>query len=257
MNQYRSRVAEERIMAASKSVCAIVGAGEGLGQALARAFAKDGYEVAVLSRSEAGSAAALAAAKEGGSDRARFFPADATKPETLTEALGKVADEIGPISTLVYNPRGALAFKDPLAVTIDDLRDAFETEVIGARVAAQAVVPAMAASGSGNFIVSSAAAAFRGSATRTQNASSKFALRGWSQSLAKAYAKKGVHVVHVRLDCGMDVPLVRQMMGDKFDPENFANTDDVAASYVAVAKQPRSAWSNEIELRPYTEDWTY
>jgi NAD(P)-dependent dehydrogenase (short-subunit alcohol dehydrogenase family) len=240
-----------------KPICAILGAGVGLGQSLARAFAKEGYEIAVLSRSESGSEAALAAAKQAGSENAAFFAADFTDSESLTSALEKITSDLGKISTLIYNARDGLVFKDPLAATAEELRHSFETEVVGAHTAALAVVPGMIEDGTGTFIVSSATAALRGSANRAAYSTAKFALRGWAQCMAKAYAKKGVHFVHVRLDCGMDVPFVRQLLGDSFKPENFANPDAVAESYVAVSKQPKSAWSNEIEIRPYTEDWTY
>jgi NADP-dependent 3-hydroxy acid dehydrogenase YdfG len=65
-----------------------------------------------------------------------------------------------------------------------------------------------------------------------------------------------VHIAQIRLDCTLDVPVVRQAFGD-LDKETLANTDDVAASYLWVHQQPKSAWSNEVELRPYTENWTY
>ena len=61
----------------------------------------------------------------------------------------------------------------------------------------------------------------------------------------------------MRLDCALDVPVVRKLMGTKFDPRNAASTDDVAQTYVWIAEQPKSAWSNEVELRPFTEDWTF
>jgi NADP-dependent 3-hydroxy acid dehydrogenase YdfG len=117
-------------------------------------------------------------------------------------------------------------------------------------------MPGMIERGRGSVIFSSATAALRGSGTNPLYAIGKFALRALAQNLAKAYAKDGVHVVHVRLDCNLDVPLVREWLGGKFDPELTSNCDDVADSYWWVHQQPRSAWSNEIELRPYTENWT-
>ena len=66
-----------------------------------------------------------------------------------------------------------------------------------------------------------------------------------------------MHIVHVRLDCDLDVPYMRASYGDKYDPENLASPDDVAESYWLTHLQPKSAWSNEIELRPHTEVWTY
>ncbi len=75
--------------------------------------------------------------------------------------------------------------------------------------------------------------------------------------MTKAYAKDGVHIVHVRLDCDLDVPLMRDAYGDKYDPEKLANPADVAEAYWLTHLQPKSAWSNEVELRPYTEMRTY
>ena len=242
----------------TQTICAIIGAGDGLGQSLSRHFAANGFDIALLSRSEQGSAAALAAAREAAHEaNVQYFPADAMAPETIVEGLEKVAAAMGPIEVLIYNARGGMNAKPPLEMGFDELRDIFELEVVGAHAAAKAVMPAMIERGHGTVIYSSATAALRGSGTNPLYAIGKFGLRALSQSLAKAYARDGVHVVHMRLDCSLDVPLVRQYMGDKFDPEFASNTDDVAESYLWVHRQPKSAWSNEVEIRPYTEQWTF
>ncbi|MEM7269858.1 MAG: short-chain dehydrogenase, partial [Pseudomonadota bacterium] len=85
----------------------------------------------------------------------------------------------------------------------------------------------------------------------------KFGLRALSQSLAKAYAKDGVHIVHVRLDCDLDVPIMRNLYGDAYDPAKLADPADIAEGYWLTHLQPKGAWSNEIELRPHGERWTY
>jgi len=240
------------------SVCAIIGAGEGLGQSLAAAFAAKGHAIALLSRSENGSAAAMASAKRANAGvDVRFFAADATKPETIESGLAEARSALGDVSVLIYNARGGPNWKPPLAVEYDDLREIYEVEVVGAFAAAKAVIPTMIEKGSGNVMFSSATAAFRGSASNPLYAIGKFGLRALSQSLAKAYAKQGLHVTHVRLDCALDVPIVRKLMGDRFDEKLTSSTDDVAQTYVWITEQPRSAWSNEVELRPYTEDWTF
>jgi NADP-dependent 3-hydroxy acid dehydrogenase YdfG len=242
----------------TRSVCAIVGAGEGLGQSLARHFAVNGFDIALLSRSEKGSAAALGAVRDGAPDAAvQFFPADAMAPEGIEQGLAKVAATMGEIDVLIYNVRGDMNAKPPLEMSAADLRDIYELEVVGAHAAARAVMPAMIERGNGTVIYSSATAALRGSGTNPLYAIGKFGLRALSQSLAKAYSRTGVHVVHVRLDCELDVPIVREHFGDKLKTEDMANTDDVAESYLWVHRQPKSAWSNEIEIRPYTENWTF
>ncbi len=239
-------------------VCAIVGAGDGLGQALAARFARAGYTLALLSRSAKGSAVALAAAKKADNKLPHaYFAADATQPETLAAALGTVSDQLGPIEVLIYNARGPYELRAPLDMSYADLEDIFRLEVVGAFAAAKAVMPAMIARGHGSVMFSSATAALRGSGTNPLFAIGKFGLRGLSQSLAKAHAKDGIHVVHVRLDCMLDVPMVRDMLGARFDVEATSNCDDVAESYLWAHQQPKSAWSNEIELRPYTENWSF
>jgi NADP-dependent 3-hydroxy acid dehydrogenase YdfG len=142
-------------------------------------------------------------------------------------------------------------------MTYAELEQTYRLEVIGAFAAAKAVMPGMIRRGRGSVLFSSATAAFRGSADNPLYAIGKFGVRALAQSLAKAYAKNGVHVAHVRLDCSLDAPAVRKVFGENIDKELLANTDDVAASYVWLHQQPKSAWSNEVELRPYTEKWTY
>ncbi len=242
----------------TRPVCAIVGAGEGLGRALAAKFSAEGCDIALISRSEAGSgAAAEAAARANGGASIKFFAADATQPETIERACDNVAADMGDVEILIYNARGSFTRREPLAMTYEDLDEIYRVEVVGAFAAAKAVMPVMRKRGRGSVFFSSATAALRGSSTHPLYAIGKFGLRALSQSLTKAYAKDGVHVVHVRLDCDLDVPLMREAYGDKFDPDIMANTDDVAETYWWVHQQPKSAWSNEIELRPYTETWTY
>jgi NAD(P)-dependent dehydrogenase (short-subunit alcohol dehydrogenase family) len=239
-------------------VCAIVGAGEGLGQSLAAAFATKGFDVVLMSRSEEGSAAAVAAARRANPRiDVRFVAVDAAKPQTVEEGVARVVRETGGVEVLLYNVRGDLRLKPPLAIEYSELREILEIEVVGALAAAKAAMPAMIERGRGTVIFSSATAAFRGSAGNPLYAIGKFGLRALAQSLAKAYAKAGVHVAHIRLDCALDVPVVRKLMGAKFDPLRAASTDDVARTYVWVCEQPKSAWSNEVELRPFTEDWTF
>lgn len=242
----------------SNKSCVIVGAGAGLGQALAARFAREGYRLYLLSRSEAGSAAALAAAKAAnpGAEH-HFVAADATDAPALESSLNKIVAAGDDIDCVIYNARGGYSLRQPLEMTYDELEHIYRLEVTGAFAAAKATMPAMIERGRGSVIFSSATAALRGSGTNPLYAIGKFGLRALSQSLAKAYASAGVHAVHVRLDCTLDVPEVREWMGEKFDAELTSNVDDVADSYWWTHQQPRSAWSNEIELRPYTETWTY
>ncbi|CAN0479683.1 unnamed protein product [Discosporangium mesarthrocarpum] len=137
------------------------------------------------------------------------------------------------------------------------LEDTFRVEVMGAFAAAKSVLPTMRSRGQGSLFFSSATAAYRGSKTHPLYAIGKFGLRGLTQSLAKAYSEDGVHIVHVRLDCDLDVPVMQELYGERYDPAKLAAPEAVAQAYWLTHQQPRSAWSNEVELRPHTEVWTY
>ncbi|MEM7237108.1 MAG: SDR family NAD(P)-dependent oxidoreductase [Pseudomonadota bacterium] len=238
-------------------VCAIVGAGEGLGSALAAKFCREGFDIALVSRTGSGSAAALASASDARSNpRVIHVAADATSPETIERALASTADQLGEIDVLIYNVRGTFARCEPLEMTYDALDEVLRLEVIGAFAAAKSVLPAMQRRGCGSIFFSSATAAFRGSATYPLYAIGKFGLRALSQSLTKAYARDGVHFVHVRLDCNLDVPVMRKLVGEGLDPETLVSPADVADAYWLTYLQPRAAWTNELELRPHTEEWT-
>lgn len=239
----------------TQPVCAIIGAGEGLGRALAARFAGEGFSIGLVSRTEAGSAAAFEAAT-GTGQSVRFFAADAAQPETIERALANIVSEMGEIDLLIYNARGDFTACEPLEMTYAALEDNFRVEVVGAFAAAKSVLPAMRERRHGGIFFSSATAAFRGSAAYPLYAIGKFGLRALSQSLSKSYSRDGVHIVHVRLDCDLDVPIMRALHGDRYDPEKLADPADVAKAYWLAYQQPKSAWSNEIELRPYTETWT-
>lgn len=240
------------------TTCAIVGAGEGLGAALARQFSSHGMDIALISRTQSASADALEAARAARADaRVEFFSADATKPETIESVMGMVKDTFGDIDVLIYNVRDAFTMMDPLEMRYEDLEYTFRLEVVGAFAAAKAVLPGMRQRGSGSIFFSSSTAAYRGSGKIPLYAIGKFGLRALSQGLARAYSKDGIHIVHVRLDCDLDVPMMHERYGDIYNPDNMAQPDDVAQSYWHTHLQPKSAWSNEIELRPYSETWTF
>ena len=241
-----------------RPLCAVVGAGEGLGRALAAQFAARSFDLALISRSKAGSAAAAAAAMEAdAAAQVGFFPADATQPDTLESALTQVGKDMAAIDVLIYNARGQFVACEPLDMTYEALEEVYRVEVIGAFAAAKAVLPGMIERSHGSIFFSSATAAFRGSSKFPLYAIGKFGLRALSQSLARAYAKDGVHIVHFRLDCDLDVPIMHELYGDQGEQAGLARPEDVAETYWLTYQQPKGAWSNEVEVRPHTETWTY
>ena len=241
----------------SRSVCAIVGAGEGLGRSLAARFAGEGFDIGLISRSEAGSRGVVDAALEVREDtRSGHFVADATRPKSVEQAMGRLVDSLGDVDVLIYNVCDGFPRCEPLDMDYDEMENVFRLEVVAAFAASKSVLPSMRQRGSGSILFSSATAALRGSANFPLYAIGKFGLRALSQSLARAYARDGVHIAHIRLDCDLDVPRMRDLYAGRNDPAILADPDAVAESYWLVHCQPRSAWSNEVELRPYTENWT-
>jgi NADP-dependent 3-hydroxy acid dehydrogenase YdfG len=175
----------------------------------------------------------------------------------LESAIATINRELGEVELLICNPRGGFAACNPLDIPYAVLEDVYRVEVIGAFAVAKPVLPGMIKWSRGAVFVSSATAAFRGSSTYPLFAIDKFRRRTLSQSLSKAYAKNGVHIVHFRLDCELDAPIIRDLYGEEYDPVKLVDPDDVAETYRLTYLQPSSAWSNEVEIRPHTEAWTY
>lgn len=245
-------------MSTNKSICAIVGAGEGLGRSLAMKFASKGFDIALISRSESSAKPILEAIhQENANVTARFFSADVTEVNSLEVAFRRIQADLGDVSTLLYTARDEFVAYEPLELPYEVLEKTFRIEVMGAFAAAKAVLPSMIAHEQGNIFFSSATAAFRGSANYPHYAVGKFGLRALSQSLAKAYAKNGVHVAHMRLDLDLDVPLMRNIYADSDRQPNLVDPDEVAQAFWLTHQQPKMAWSNEVELRPFYENWTY
>lgn len=245
-------------MKSVKPICTVVGAGEGLGRSLAKKFAAQGFDIALISRTESKAVPILEAIKQENSDvTARFFTADVTKPEAVEAAFTHIRKDMGNTSALLYTARGEFIAYEPLELSYEVLENIFRIEVMGAFAAAKSVLPTMIERGQGKIFFTSATAAFRGSAKYPHYAIGKFGMRALSQSLAKAYAKDGVHVAHMRLDLDLDVPLMQAIYAESDHEPNMVNPDDVAEAFWLTHQQPKAAWSNEVELRPYTENWTY
>ena len=245
-------------MANKNPTCVILGAGAGLGTALARKFAAEGFNLALLSRSaESAQTAVDAATKANAEVQVEHVHTDADDPGSVEQTMTAMIDRIGIPEILIYNVRGDFSSTPLLELSYAEIENNHRIEVVSAFAAAKSVVPGMIKRGHGCIFFSSATAAFRGSASHPLYAMGKFGLRALSQSLSKSHAGDGIHVAHFRLDCDLDMPLMRELYGPNTDTSGLADPDAIAESYWWVYKQPRSAWSNEIELRPNTENWTY
>jgi NAD(P)-dependent dehydrogenase (short-subunit alcohol dehydrogenase family) len=224
----------------------ITGIAEGLGAATAREFAEAGYDVLGIARSDrATRAVAGEVAQRGG--LYTHVTCDVTHPADLAAALGPHADRV---SVLVHNAQRLLI--SPFdQITVDDFEQVWRVNCLGAFAAAQLVVPHMAARRSGAVILSGATAGLRGGAKFSAFASAKFAVRGLAQALAREYGPRGVHVAHVVLDGLIDAAQSDRRFGPASSPRMDAAA--IAQAYLQLATQHPSAWTQELDLRPYSE----
>src|SRR3954466_5612071 len=224
-------------------IALIVGAGEGLSASLARLFARQGIRVGLAAR-EIKKLGALCA-DTGGS----AFACDATDADEVERLFGLVEREIGVPDIVVYNAsgraRGAFAHLVPAEVA-----QAIAVSAFGGFLVAQQAVKRMLPEQRGAILFTGASASVKGYPQSAPFAMGKFALRGLAQSMARELSPQGIHVAHVVVDGGIRSAR-RPDAADK--PDSMLDPEAIAATYMHLIHQPRSAWAWEIELRPWVE----
>ncbi|MGE0717802.1 MAG: SDR family NAD(P)-dependent oxidoreductase, partial [Alphaproteobacteria bacterium] len=221
----------------------IVGTGSGLSASLARRFAAAGLGVAVAAR-RTDKLAALTA--ETG---AVAFAADAADPAAVDGLFAAVTERMGAPDVVVYNAsyrvRGPFVDLDPTEVA-----RTLEVTAFGGFLVARAAARIMVPKRHGAILLTGASASVKGYAQSAPFAMGKFALRGLAQSLARELSPQGIHVAHFVIDGGIR-SAARRDAPDQ--PDSLLDPDAIAASYVHILEQPRSAWTWEVELRPWVE----
>lgn len=223
----------------------IVGAGSGISAAFARALAADGYAVALAARNT-GKIDGLARDIGG-----RAVACDAADSDSVDGLFAWIDGEFGALDVVLYNPsyrvRGPIAELDP-----EEVRQALVVTGFGAFLVAQAAARRMLARGSGAIFFTGASASVKGYAGSAPFAMGKFAQRGLAQALARELQPHNIHVAHFVIDGGVANP-GRGRTAAPDQPDSLLEPAAIAHTYMAVLKQPRSAWSWEVELRPWTE----
>jgi NAD(P)-dependent dehydrogenase (short-subunit alcohol dehydrogenase family) len=232
----------------SARVCAVAGVGPGTGTALSRRFAAGGYRVAMLAR-DAGRLAAL----EGTLPGSRGYAVDVADAASVADVVGRIASELGTPGVLVHNAVAG-RFGEFLDVEPEALERTFRTNVMSLMHLGQAVAPRMLAAGGGAIVVTGNTSAWRGAANFAAFAPSKAAQRVLAQAMARSLGPKGIHVAYVVIDAVIDVPWTRQAFAGRPD-DFFARPDAIAETVWHVAHQDRSAWTFEVDLRPFGERW--
>src|SRR6202795_4510469 len=221
----------------------IVGAGSGISGSVARGFATAGLKVGVAARNVE-KLASLAAGIG-----AETFAVDASDPAAVARLFEDVDTRLGAPDVVLYNAsaraHGPIAEIDPEAV-----RKAVEVSAFGAFLVIQQAVRRMMPQGRGAILLTGASASVKGYPLSAAFAMGKFALRGLAQSAARELGPKGIHVAHFVIDGGVRSAR-RPDPAER--PDSTLDPDAIAHSYLEVLRQPRSAWSLEVELRPWVE----
>lgn len=231
-----------------KPVCVVVGIGPGSGAALARRFSAAGYAVALLSRG-LGVSQELAATLP----TSRAYACDVTSEEAIVRTFAAIRQDLGEVEVLVYNA-GSGVFGTIETLTPADFEASWRTNALGAFVAAQQVIPAMKKAGRGSIVFIGATASRRGVARTAAFAPAKAAQRSLAESLARHLWPAGIHVALMIVDGVIDTPKLRKTAPD-LAAEKLIQPDELAESVHSVVQQKRSAWSFEVEVRPYLETW--
>jgi len=231
-------------------VAVVAGVGPGLGAALARVFAGQEFAVALLSRRRE-SSEPVAEEIRSRQGEALVIPTDVTDRQSVQRALEQVRARLGPVTLLAHNAssygRGSL-----LDLDSDLIRQSFEVNVMAAVYLIQGVIPDMLNAGHGFISLTGATAALRGRAGFAPLAIGKSALRMLGQSLAREFHPKGIHVVHVIIDGQIDTPKLRAREPER-SGETMISPDAIADAVLHVFRQPRSAWTQELDIRPAVE----
>jgi NAD(P)-dependent dehydrogenase (short-subunit alcohol dehydrogenase family) len=238
------------------NVCLVVGAGDALGGAIAKRFAREGYTACVVRRN-ADRLGPLVEAIEAEGGRAVPFGVDARKEDEVIELVAGIERDIGPIEAGIYNVGGNIRF--PIREFTQ--RKYFKVWEMGAlagfftgRELARVMVPR----GEGTIVFTGATASVRGAEGFAGFAGAKHALRALAQSMARELGREGVHVAHVVIDGPIDTQFTRANFPDFFEdprPDRVLKPEDIAENYWTLHTQPRSAWTFEMDLRPWVEPW--
>ena len=221
----------------------VVGAGAGLSASLARLLTSQGLRVALAAR-DAHKLAGLAS--ETGSYP---FACDAADAEQVADLFDDIEGQIGVPDVVIYNASGRA--RGPLADLVpSEVERAIKVSAFGGFLVAQQAVQRMLPKGSGAILFTGASASVKGYPQSAPFAMGKFALRGLAQSMARELAPQGIHVAHFVIDGAIRNP-GRVEPSDK--PDSMLDPDAIATTYLHVLRQPRSAWTWEIELRPWVE----
>lgn len=230
--------------------CIVLGLGPSTGASVARRFAKAGYSVAVAARrAEHLEPLVLQIEKAGG--KAMAVPTDAADEAAVKELVQKAETDLGPMGVAVYNASGRVK-GSILDLDATELMNAWKVSCLGGFLLGREAAKRMVPQKEGTILFTGATAGMRGSSEFASFAIGKFGLRALAQSMARELGPKGIHVAYANIDGQIHTPRQTQLVGDQA-PDAMLDPEAIAESYFQLHSQHRSAWTQELDLRPWVE----
>ena len=240
----------------SKYSAIIIGAGDATGSAIAKKFASHGYKVCPVRRpGSIDKVNALAKEINESGGWAKGYGVDARDEDAVIKFFKDVEENIAPIDVVIFNP-GANVFFPIEDTTARVFRKVWEMAAFGGFLSGREAAKYMKKRNSGSIFFTGATASLRGSSGFSAFASAKFALRALSQSMARELGPEGIHVSHFIIDGAIDTVFIKENFPDRYalkEKDGILSPEKIADSYWFVHSQHRSAWTHELDLRPYME----
>jgi NAD(P)-dependent dehydrogenase (short-subunit alcohol dehydrogenase family) len=237
-------------------VALVVGAGEATGGAIARRFAREGY-VACVTRRHADQLRPLVEAIRAEGGQAIAYGSDARREDRVVELVQGIEREVGPIEACVFNIGGNVRF--PIReLTARVYTKVWEMGALAGFLVGREAARVMAPRRRGSIFFTGATASLRGGKGFAAFAGAKHALRALAQSMARELGPEGIHVAHVVIDGVIDTPFIRENFPERYalkEKAGILDPEAIAESYWQLHCQPRSAWTHELDLRPWMENW--
>ncbi len=234
----------------------VIGAGDATGGAIARRFAREGL-VACVTRRTLDKLQPLVEQIRAAGGEAHGFASDARKEADVEALVARVEREIAPIEVAVFNIGANVRF-DVVDTTERVYRKVWEMAALAGFLTGREVAKAMLPRGRGTILFTGATASVRGSAGFAAFAGAKHALRALAQSMARELGPQGIHVAHIVVDGAIDTQFIAENFPERYalkEKDGILDPEAIAENYWNLHRQSRSAWTHELDLRPWTEKW--
>lgn len=247
-----------------KPVCLVLGAGAGIGGTVAAKFSSEGFHACLCRRSDQDGLDQMVSQIEERGGSASGYLIDAIEENVLEDLVATIEKDVGPIEVLIYNLGAQSGMKLLHETSLKEFEWGWRMADLGLFRIAKSLMPIMEARGSGTFLVTSATAAMRGNKNQHSHAAAMGGRRMLCQTLNAEFSAKGIHVAHVVVDGMVDAPdTLGKMLGEEMfqqlresrgmEHDGLILPEKIAETYYHLAQQHRSAWTHEIDLRPFSD----